>query len=306
MHRRAFALLVVTAALAGCTDRDRGERAAGADSALARDLELATQDAPELTPGDTALGAPLPAAPEPAPVPSPRPTPPAPERPTRRPSASRPATPRPTTASRPAPAPAPSSADQSAPAGPVPAPTPTPEPRSDVGTLAAGTAIGLATNQRVCTTSNRVGDKLTATVSGNVVGTNGLVVPDGSKAVLEIASITRGAQPESTQIAFRVRAMYAGERPLPVTGEVAAREQLEKTRTTSKGSDAKKVIGGAVAGAILGQVLGRGTGATVIGAAAGAAAGTAAAKVTEGYEGCLPAGSALRFTLAEKVEAPLQ
>ena len=74
-------------------------------------------------------------------------------------------------------------------------------------------------------------------------------------------------------------------------------EGLEKTSTSSRSSDTKKVIGGAIAGAILGQVLGKDTKGTVIGAAAGAATASAAAKITRKYEGCLPAGRTLQVVL---------
>jgi hypothetical protein len=299
--------LAALAASAACSDREQSEPPV--DTTLARDLAIAMEEAPPFTPGDTAISTTAPSSPAPAASPEPAPPAPVPKRPRPAPSVGR-------TAAR-APAPAPrrtrrAPAPRVATDAPAPAPTaepapgPAPAPRSNVGSLAAGTSVGLATEQRVCTATNRVGDKLTAIVSGTVVGTNGLTIPDGAKAVLEVASITRGQRPEDTRITFRVRAVYAGERALSLPGEAAAGDQLEKTRVAGKGSDAKKVIGGAIAGAILGQVIGKDARGTVIGAAAGAAAGTAAAKATTSYEGCLPAGTALRLTLAEGVEVPLQ
>jgi hypothetical protein len=68
-------------------------------------------------------------------------------------------------------------------------------------------------------------------------------------------------------------------------------------RESTKGDDAKKVIGGAVAGAIIGQILGKDTKSTVIGAATGAAAGTAIAMGTGNYAGCIPAGGAITVRL---------
>ena len=311
-RRAGLVLAIGAAALAGCA-RDEPAEQAVVDSALARDLALAAQVSPDFVPNDAPADAPAlqpaPATSASAPRATPRPSPPAPA-PRERP---RPATPERTVERRrPTPRPAPAPVEvaereperQPDPVAAAPAPSEAPAPagaRGGGAGLAAGTAIGLATNQRVCTSSNLVGDKLTATVSGDVVGTGGVVIPSGSKAVLEIASIEKGKTAAETRITFRVRAVYDGTRQLPITGEVSAGEQLEKVRTTAKSSDAKKVIGGAIAGAILGQVIGKDTKGTVIGAAAGAAAGTAAAKMTERWEGCLPSGAALRFVLAERV-----
>ena len=66
-----------------------------------------------------------------------------------------------------------------------------------------------------------------------------------------------------------------------------------RVRGASKGTDAKKVAGGAIIGAIAGQILGKDTKGTVIGAAAGAAAGTAAAAATADFETCLNGGGSV-------------
>ena len=312
-------LAVCAAVLGACGPDDHASPAT--DSALARDLALAsqaTQTPPEFVPNDVASDAagaapsqpepaPTPRPSSPAPAPRPRPSGPArtaprtPERKVERPRPARERAPAPTPAS-PVESPTASAPESSTTPAPAPAPGTPSAPGPQRGVLPAGTAVGLATNQRVCTASNRVGDKLTATVSEDVVGPEGVVIPSGARAVLEVASIDRGQRAEDTRITFRVRAIYDGTRALPVKGEVSAGEQLQTTRTTSKGTDAKKVIGGAIVGAILGQAVGKDTKGTVIGAAAGAAAGTAAAKVTSTYEGCLPEGAPLRLTVAEPVQ----
>jgi hypothetical protein len=264
------------AALSACS-RDRAETP---DSTLAQDLELATQTAVlPTTFGDTAMTA----SPAPAPV-------------TRKPEApKRSPTPRPTpVAERPRvsePRPEPP---------PTPVPEPTPAPRSTAPAIAAGTSIAMTIGDRVCTASSKPGDKFMAKTMSSVVGENGAVIPAGTPVVIEIASVARGEKPEDTKVSFRVRAIVENGSPIPVTGATATADSLEKTRTAeSKGTDKKKVIGGAIAGAILGQMIGKDTKGTVIGAAAGAAAGTAAAAVTARYEACVPSGSTLRFTLAE-------
>jgi hypothetical protein len=134
------------------------------------------------------------------------------------------------------------------------------------------------------------------------VGTDGIVIPAGAKAVLEVASTSHGTDGSEPRITFRVRAIIAEGRSWPVSIAVATTEAPDKTRRNSSASDRNKVIGGAIAGAVIGQVLGKDTKATVIGAAAGAAAGAGAAVATSHFVGCLSSGSSLTFTVAERVE----
>jgi uncharacterized protein YcfJ len=143
------------------------------------------------------------------------------------------------------------------------------------------------------------GDKLVATTSNAVTGSNGAVIPAGSAVVLEVASVTPGATPDATQITFRVRSVVVNDKTYNVTADVQALAPLEKQKVADAdpNADKKKVIGGAIAGAILGQMIGHNTKGTVIGAAAGAVAGGAVAKSGEKWEGCLPAGAPIRVTL---------
>jgi hypothetical protein len=266
----ALALVVI-----GACSRDRPELA---DSTLAQDLQLATQTTVQpATFGDTAVTS----APAPAPV-------------TRKPEA-----PRRTPTPRPAPVAERPRVEEPRPE-PPPAPEPAPAPKSTAPAIAAGTSIAMTIGDRVCTSSNRPGDKFMAKTTSPVVGENGAVIPAGSPVVIEVASVARGEKPEDAQVSFRVRAIVENGTTVLVSGATATADSLEKSRTAeSKGTDKKKVIGGAIAGAILGQIIGKDTKGTVIGAAAGAAAGTAAAAVTARYEACVPSGSTLRFTLAE-------
>ena len=284
--RRAAIALLAAAGLLACDERAAPQ--ATVDSALASDLAMASQSDPSIVFADTALSessperarsAPAPARRDPAPRPAPTPRP--------RPD-------------RAAPSPAPTPTPTPTPA-PMPAAQPAPQPSPIGPGIAAGTAVSLATNQQMCT-DNRPGDKITATLSAPIVGTGGIVVPAGAKVVLELASTTHGTDDAEPRLAFRVRAIIAEGRSWPVNIAVATTPALDKTRRNSPGSDRKKVIGGAVAGAVLGQVLGKDTKSTVIGAAAGAAAGAGAAVATSHYVGCLSSGSALTFTVAERVE----
>ena len=299
--RGRTALIALTLGFAAACGRDDAAPSS-MDAELQRDLELAgrTQQAPVVF-QDTALGT----APEPRPA-APKPTPaPAARQPERRPAPT-PRRPPTRVATRPEPRPsAPREEPQPAPRETVveaPAPAPAAVPAPARGSIGAGTSIGLASNARICTSSNRPGDKLTATVGSDIRGANGAVIPAGSTVVLEVASVEAADPVEQSRVRYRVRAIDVNGESYPVSGGGATTSSAEKVDLgRTKGGDQKKVVGGAIAGAILGQVLGKDTRSTVIGAAAGAAAGTAAAKMGGKSEGCFPAGSPVRVTLDEAI-----
>jgi hypothetical protein len=168
-----------------------------------------------------------------------------------------------------------------------------------VPTVGAGAVLRLTSGARICTRSNLGGDKIVATVQEPVSGTNGAVIPAGSKVVLEVASISGGDTPSATHIAFRARSVAVGDASYPATGDAVSTDSLERTKVPGQKTDTKKVIGGAIAGAILGHAVGKDAKGTIIGAAAGAAAGKAADVATQKYQACLPAGATIRLTLAE-------
>jgi hypothetical protein len=165
-----------------------------------------------------------------------------------------------------------------------------------VGTLPSGTTLYLASNSRVCTNTNKVGDTFTATLN-QAVSSGGVTIPAGSVVKLEVTSLKRSENAQDNiTMGFRVVSVNVRGTSYPIDGTVSAASSIEKVRNESRGKDVQKVATGAVLGAIAGQVLGKNTKGTVIGAAAGAAAGTAAAAATANYEGCLPSGGALSVT----------
>jgi hypothetical protein len=167
-------------------------------------------------------------------------------------------------------------------------------------TIGVGSTFSLASQQRVCTQSNRPGDRFVATLTNPVTGTNGAVIPAGSSIVLEVVAMDAGTNNGADGgMRLAVRTVDFGGNSYPVSGDVYTSGELERTRIMSDpNSDKKKVIGGAIVGGILGQVIGHNTKGTVIGAAAGAATGAVAAKATQKYESCLPVGGPLRMTLS--------
>jgi hypothetical protein len=281
---RAFVGVALLTALGACADH---KRTASADSDLSRDLQLAGQIAAQPTFQDTALSSSAAPIRQAAPARTPTPTHSVARREEHRPSpASAPLDVRPHTPPVAAPMPA-----------PTPAPTPASAPSRQIG---AGTGIVMTSGGRVCTEDNRPGDKIVATIDSPVSGTNGAMIPAGTKVVLEVASVTPGDQGD---IQFRVRSIYLNDSSYTIAGTVTPSTPLERVKVANSdpNADKKKVIGGAIAGAILGQIIGHNTKGTVIGAAGGAAAGAVAAKASQKYEACLPAGASLHMTLAQPV-----
>ena len=178
----------------------------------------------------------------------------------------------------PAPAPSQAQAPQAAVRGPQPG-------------FGAGAAFSLASQQRICTSANRPGDRFVAIISNTISGDGGATIPAGSNVVLEVASVTENG------ISFAVHSVELNGRNYPLHGDVYSAGELEKVRL-NPGSDARKVAGGAAVGAIIGQIMKKNTKGTVIGAAAGGAAGAVAAKMTAKYDNCLPVGAPMRLTLS--------
>ena len=173
-----------------------------------------------------------------------------------------------------------------------------------MGTLPAGTTLSLASNERVCTNNRKVGDTFTARLSESVTA-GGVTVPAGATAVVRITALQQSDNTNQPVVMkFNVISLRYNNTSYPITAEVTS-ANVEQVRSSSKSSDAKKVIGGAVVGAIAGQILGKDTKSTVIGAATGAAAGTAVAMATGNYEGCIPVGGriAIRLTESARVAA---
>jgi outer membrane protein with glycine zipper len=282
---RPAALCAVTLlAVAACSkgDNKSGQDALAQDSSLTRDLQLANNDTtaqPQLKDVPTT---PPPAPPRAAPVEKRRVEPPPPPPPRRRTTA-----PTPTTVAQ-APAPV-----TTTPSGNTVTRSTSPAANSEgtVGVVSAGTSLALSSGQRVCTNTNSVGDRITATLAEAVTGSNGVVIPAGATAVLEVTSLGRSNQAgENMNIGFVVRSISYGGKTYPVNGQIVS-AAVEKVKATDN-NDAAKVGGGAVVGAILGNILGgrSRTKGTIIGAAGGAAAGAVLAHQTEKYDACLPSG----------------
>lgn len=296
----AFRISLVFAgvvAMAACSENAAREDALAQDTTLTRDLALANRDTasqPQLQ--DVPVEAePVPAVVEVEPAPRVR-TRPAPPPPARR------------TVVRPASAPraAPTQPEVGETAVTSSGNTVTTEPRGSeraLGTVSAGSEMSLYSGQRVCTNTNSVGDRFTAQIADPVMGSNGVVIPAGSSAVVEITTLKRSERSnDNIEIGLRVESITFNGKTYPVASEVSYAE-VERVRGESKvGSDAIK---GAAIGAVLGQIIGRRTKSTVIGAAGGAAVGAAVGAANSKVEGCVPSGGRITLRLTQPLVVQL-
>ena len=273
--RRLGAPLALSFALLGaaCADDRADDTTLTQDTTLGRDLALAGSDTaaqPQLT--DTAPAAePTPAAPAPRPRPAAT---------TTRPRATTP---------KPAPAPTTTASGNTVERG-------TAGSERSVATIPAGTTISFTSNERVCTNTKKVGDTFTATVS-EAVSAGGATIPAGATANVRVTELKHSENAnDNVVVGLAVTSISYGGKTYPVDAATSY-AKVDKVRNSSRGNDAKKVLGGAIAGAIIGQAVGKDTKGTVIGGAAGAAAGTAAAAATANYEGCVPQGGRITVQL---------
>jgi hypothetical protein len=279
--------------VAACSGSSNGDSATATDSALSRDIALASRVPETGALGDTALSVPAAATPtEPAPVAAV-----APPRPATR-------TPRPSPTTAPAPVVEPVVPTAATPEPtPAAAPAPTAEPTASgpapsSRSLGAGTAFTATTTSRVCSRTNRPGDKLVGTLREPLTVSDGSTIPAGTSVVFEVAE----ASPNG-QVTLRVRAIAVQGSSVPLEGTTVAEGATEQARVPN-GDDKGKVVRGAIIGAIAGRILGGGSKGAVIGAAGGAAVGTAQAMKGAGSETCLSPGASVRVTLASNTVLP--
>ena len=197
-------------------------------------------------------------------------------------------------ASAPKPAPkAPAAAAAAAPAKPKPAPVPA-GPKNY--TVAAGTSISVQLPAAVSTKTAKVGDRLSANltndlvVDGKTVAKAGALV-QGSVTQVVSGSKTIGGTP-TLGITFDNLTFEGGDKPINA-------RITQVSEKSDKAGDTAKIAGGAVAGGVIGHQINSKNG-NIIGAIIGAAAGTAAAKKT-GKELVLPAGTVVGMTLESPV-----
>jgi len=171
-----------------------------------------------------------------------------------------------------------------------------------VGVIAAGSELNLSSTSKICTNTNQVGDRVTATVNNTVAGSNGAVIPAGATVNMTVTRLKRSENVNDPIVMeFAVNSVSFGGHTYPVEASVTS-AAVNRIKDQPKNKDVQKVVGGAVIGAIAGRILGKSTKGAVIGGAAGAAAGAATAAATANYQGCIDQGGSMTV----KLNAPVQ
>jgi hypothetical protein len=157
-------------------------------------------------------------------------------------------------------------------------------------TLPEGTRISLQLNDYLSTKLNTQGEEFTATVTAPIYVKERLVIPKGS---IVSGSISRLLRPGRFKGKAEMHLLFSllrmqGSPDLPIVASLVS--WGEKSTTTgdeggitppdSKGKDAAKVAGPAIAGAGIGAIAGGGKGAA-IGAGIGAAVGLFSGRGTD-------------------------
>lgn len=286
----ASLLLAIGLALGACSDRSKTDDVLAQDTSLTRDLALANRDTasqPQLkdVPVQTE-----PAPPQVAPEPAPRS-----RAATRTVTRSRVAARQPA-ATKPQPTePAPGRSVVSSSGNTVTAEAPGSE--RALGTVSVGSSMSFYSGQKVCTNTNAVGDRFTAQIAEPVQGSNGVVIPAGATAVVEITTLHRSQRSsDNIEIGLRVASITFNGKTYPVISEVSY-AQVEKVRGESNTTG--DAIKGAAIGAVLGQILGHRTKSTVIGAVGGAAAGAVIGAANAKVDGCVPSGGRITVKLTQ-------
>src|SRR4029079_5386388 len=96
----------------------------------------------------------------------------------------------------------------------------------------------------VCHNKYQVGDKSTASVAESVQGSNGVSIPAGATAVIELTSLKRSENAnDNIEMEFVVRWIAFNGKTYPVNSDVVS-AQVEKVRNGDASNDAKKVATG--------------------------------------------------------------
>jgi hypothetical protein len=174
-----------------------------------------------------------------------------------------------------------------------------------VGTIPAGSTLNLSSGEKICTNTNKVGNRFNATLTNAVTGSNGAVIPAGATATVEVTDLKRSENAnDNVVMGFRVVAVSFGGHTYPVSATTSY-AQVDKVKNQPKSKDVQKVAGGAAIGAIAGQILGKSTKSTIIGGAIGAAAGAGVAAGTSNYEGCVNSGGRITATLNSSTQVQI-
>jgi hypothetical protein len=174
--------------------------------------------------------------------------------------------------------------------------------RDGFGTIASGAEFVVRSPSKLCTTTHKIGDRVTTTVADGATGTAGASIPAGSTVTLEVTQSGWGRNDEkAVRFDFKVASVSVGGRTYsPVVADVTA--PITPVRRQSTGTQAGKIATGAAIGAVIGQAVGKDPKGTIAGAAVGAAGGAVVAHKTADYDGCVGANAGINVRLTQPLQ----
>ena len=159
-----------------------------------------------------------------------------------------------------------------------------------------GTSLSVQLPAEISTKTAKVGQRLTANLTNDIVIDGKVVARAGTPVQGSITQVISGSKTiggkPTLGLTFDSMTFEGGDMPI-------AAKITQIADKSDKAGDTAKIAGGAVAGGVIGHQIDSDKG-KVIGALIGAAAGTAAAKKT-GKEVVLPAGTVVGMTLESPV-----
>ena len=177
-----------------------------------------------------------------------------------------------------------------------------PRPQLEEYTVRADSVLGIRLDQSLSSATARLEDRVTASVSRDVIVNGRTVVPSGTRLEGNVALVQPGGKFKGRArlgIRFHTLVLADGMR-VPIQTETLYRDGESAT-----GSAAAKVGTGAAAGTILGAVLGGKRGA-IIGAGVGAAGGTAAVIAGDAKDAVLESGVPLTVRITSPVTLTIE
>ena len=168
--------------------------------------------------------------------------------------------------------------------------------------MKADSVVGIRLDQSLSSATAKVEDRVTASVTRDVIVDGRTVLPTGTRLEGNVMLVQPGSKFKGRArlgIRFHTLVLADGLR-VPIQTEALFRDGESAT-----GSTATKVGTGAAAGAIIGAVLGGKRGA-IIGAGVGAGGGTAAVMAGDAKEALLEGGTPLTIRLTSPVTLTIE
>ncbi len=175
--------------------------------------------------------------------------------------------------------------------------------RSPSGSLSSGTRIEATIGQELSSRTNKSGETVHATVTGDVADGGGRVlIPAGSAVTLVIDKLEPGSdqvRPEG-RLMIDPRSVTVNGETFPIEGTLGPVPHVMKGRGLTK-DEAARIAAGAAIGAGVGQAVGKDTKSTVIGGAVGTVAGGAVAARYAYRDVVVAAGTPIVITLGNRL-----